>query len=191
MKEKVETGKASPPYFVVDHLYRGPLPDGDIMDELKQLDVVRLVTLCDESYAADSIRKECERRGLQNIHIPLSPFVRPGAEEIAYFLTLLSERDATPTYVHCIHGRDRTGTMLGIFRISQGWSISEAMAEMQEYGFFMGFRELLDALRGYGESSPFKTENDDVSQPSSDGVPEKPQPLRQRFQRLLRPRHPQ
>lgn len=139
----------TPPYSVVANLYRGPLPDKPLLDELQQLGVTRLVSLCDESDASMSMSLECARRGLDHCHIPLSPFVRPTEEEIEAFLSLLDQRDGMPTYVHCIHGRDRTGTMLGIFRLSQGWTLADALSEMQSYGFYMGFQELLSALRSY------------------------------------------
>lgn len=141
-----------PPFEVVKNLYRGPLPDNLLLDELEDRGVIRVISLCNEPDAAETLRAECGVRGLQHCHIPLSPFARPDDCDVAYFLKLLEQRDAFPTYVHCIHGRDRTGTMLGIFRMSQGWSFAEAFEEMRSYGFYVGFQELLSAMRHYNAS---------------------------------------
>lgn len=47
-------------------------------------------------------------------------------------------------YVHCTHGHDRTGLVIGGWRVKYcGWSIDAAYQEMREYGFHP---ELLDLL---------------------------------------------
>ena len=47
------------------------------------------------------------------------------------------------TYVHCEHGEDRTGLIVGCFRLSQGWSKSQAYAEMLAFGFHPELQGLL------------------------------------------------
>ena len=47
--------------------------------------------------------------------------------------------------VHCYHGADRTGLIIGMYRIvNQGWSIDEAKREMMEgpYGFHTVWRNI-------------------------------------------------
>ena len=47
--------------------------------------------------------------------------------------------------VHCYHGADRTGLIIGMYRIvNQGWSIEEAKREMVEgpYGFHTIWRNI-------------------------------------------------
>jgi len=39
------------------------------------------------------------------------------------------------TFVHCTHGQDRTGLIVGCFRRLNGWSKSDAYAEMIDHGF--------------------------------------------------------
>ena len=141
----------TPPYLVDDNLYRGPYPDEGLLQQIQHLGVIRLVTLCDEPFESRAIKSECKSRGLQNFHIPLSPFVRPRRHEIANFLELLEQRHKAATYVHCIHGRDRTGSMLGIFRLSQGWPLVDALDEMKQHGFGMEYGELIAAVRDYSQ----------------------------------------
>ena len=48
-------------------------------------------------------------------------------------------------FIHCEHGQDRTGLIVGCFRLSQGWTKSDAYAEMLEHGFH---ENLLGGLKG-------------------------------------------
>lgn len=143
-----------PPIVVCEGLYRGPFPDDELLDVLAQLNVRTIVTLCDEHFAAQQIGRECKTRQLKNVHIPLNAFVCPSEKQISRFLEALESRHESGIYVHCIHGRDRTGTMIGIFRLSQGWSYDEVLSEMQKHGFGMEFRRLLDAVSKYASIRP-------------------------------------
>lgn len=149
MKNQGNSKTPAPPYLVVQNLYRGPLPDQALFQQIQKVGISRLITLCDEWSASRATRAQCQRLGLEHHHIPLSPFLRPAQSDIERFLQLLEARDVVPTYVHCIHGRDRTGSMLGIFRLTQGWSYEDALSEMQEHGFCMEFTELIAAVRDF------------------------------------------
>jgi hypothetical protein len=39
------------------------------------------------------------------------------------------------TVVHCTHGKDRTGLVIGLWRVRQGWTRELAYAEMRQYRF--------------------------------------------------------
>lgn len=44
--------------------------------------------------------------------------------------------DGRPVYVHCAHGQDRTGIVIGIHRVMHdGWTKAQAKREMIEHGF--------------------------------------------------------
>lgn len=140
---------SDPPVEVSENVYRGPLPDKRIMNRLQELNIQSIITLCDEREAALFMKEHCIRLGLNHHHIPLSPFVRPSKYEISQFLQIVGKRKNSPVYVHCIHGRDRTGAMIGIFRLTQGWTLEEALGEMQRFKFGMEFSELLAAVQHY------------------------------------------
>lgn len=38
------------------------------------------------------------------------------------------------TFVHCSHGQDRTGLVIGLYRLKQGWSKYKAQSEMEAHG---------------------------------------------------------
>jgi tyrosine-protein phosphatase SIW14 len=47
-----------------------------------------------------------------------------------------ASRIQTHTYIHCTHGQDRTGLVVGAYRVlALGWSKPEAYAEMSAHGF--------------------------------------------------------
>jgi protein-tyrosine phosphatase len=60
---------------------------------------------------------------------------------------------ATPddvVLVHCTHGQDRTGLVVGIYRLAHGWTKDAAYAEMLQYGFhpeLLGLRETWENIR--------------------------------------------
>lgn len=39
------------------------------------------------------------------------------------------------TFVHCSHGQDRTGLVIGLYRLRQGWTKGAAWDEMRAHGF--------------------------------------------------------
>jgi protein tyrosine/serine phosphatase len=56
-------------------------------------------------------------------------------------------------YVHCRHGQDRTGLVVGLERVFiEGWDPADAYAEMLSYGFhtyFLGLKEYFFTQTGY------------------------------------------
>jgi len=61
-------------------------------------------------------------------------FVRPSDDIIDRALAAMASR--TPTLVHCLYGNDRTGILVGFYRVLvQGWSRARAWDEMILQGF--------------------------------------------------------
>jgi hypothetical protein len=49
---------------------------------------------------------------------------------------LLTSAHLQPVYIHCELGRDRSGLIIGLYRVRyEGWSPCAAYAEMQQFGF--------------------------------------------------------
>jgi len=49
--------------------------------------------------------------------------------------------------IHCVHGQDRTGVVVGMYRVLGGWPVAKAKAEMDAYGFhdsLLGLRAAWD-----------------------------------------------
>ncbi len=69
-------------------------------------------------------------------------------EDLVKFLQIVTSTNGAPYVVHCLHGSDRTGTMIAIYRIAvEGWTKDEAIAEMTQGGF--GFHAIWKNLPRY------------------------------------------
>lgn len=70
----------------------------------------------------------------------------PEDEDVIKFLRIATTPALQPVLVHCMHGSDRTGTMVAIYRIAyQGWTKAQATDEMINggYGFHPMWQNLL------------------------------------------------
>jgi tyrosine-protein phosphatase SIW14 len=73
---------------------------------------------------------------LQFFSVPFHPFWPPQREQVDSVLALLRDPARQPVYVHCHEGKDRTGLVVGIYRIKyQGWTADRAYGEMVGNGF--------------------------------------------------------
>jgi protein tyrosine/serine phosphatase len=73
----------------------------------------------------------------------------PADDQVIHFLQIVTDKNRTPVFVHCMRGADRTGTMCAIYRIAvQGWSRPEAIEEMTKggFGFYEGWQNLVDYI---------------------------------------------
>ena len=72
----------------------------------------------------------------------------PEDEDVVKFLRIATTPAMQPVLVHCLHGSDRTGTMVAIYRIAyEGWSKAQATEEMINGGF--GFHPMWKNLLRY------------------------------------------
>src|SRR5512133_509606 len=96
-------------------------------------------------------KNEVEAAGMKAIAIPIE-MTRDGLKEkVDKVVALMADPANQPVYVHCRHGQDRTGIVVAAYRMKQqGWSLADAEAEMQAFGFndvWVNFRKF---IRGYG-----------------------------------------
>lgn len=77
--------------------------------------------------------------GMRYVEIPMKigPFGAPAPTEAQAraFLEAVKDSAGRPAFVHCHHGRDRTGVMVALYRVEvSGWSGDEAVHEAEERG---------------------------------------------------------
>ena len=73
-------------------------------------------------------------KGVRYVRIPVSAFHANLVDTGAVLAAI--ESSPKPVFVHCQHGADRTGCMLGIYReTQQGWDYDKTYKEMLNYGF--------------------------------------------------------
>lgn len=132
---------------VAPNFYRGGQPDYEGLRHLKEAGIKVDVSLDNEEKYTAAESQQAASLGLTYVHIPLSPFRRPSDADIARFLSIVSKKDDEPVFVHCVHGRDRTGAMVGIYRVvTEHVEPDAAYREMLDHGFRSFFKKLSDAV---------------------------------------------
>jgi tyrosine-protein phosphatase SIW14 len=134
-------------------IYRGGAPTRQGFEHLKAMGVH---TIIDLRIAPRTVRKEgilARSMGFEWINLPMGSEA-PTAHQVATFLATLKRAPQQPVYVHCQHGADRTGCMIGIWRVTQdGWTFRRAYAEMRRYGFNPRWTKLSGAVRQRAKAS--------------------------------------
>ena len=122
---------------VAPGVYRGPAPKTAAdYQRLKQLGIKTVLNL--RKRDRGGIARERQRLadlGIATRHVPMGYF--PGSDgSVEQAMRMIHDPALRPLYVHCKHGRDRSGLIVGLFRVqSHGWSHSRAYHEMTRYGF--------------------------------------------------------
>ena len=102
-------------------LFRGGLPTAEQFVSLKKLGVGTDVSLMGaapgDRQVVEQERLDAAKAGLKFVHIPVA-FREPTQSLVDKFLDTVKDPANGPVYVHCLHGRDRTGTMVASYRIT-------------------------------------------------------------------------
>jgi tyrosine-protein phosphatase SIW14 len=130
-------------------LYRGGEPNALGLRKLKAMGVVSIIDL--RAATPPSLAEEADAKtlDLKYTRLPMSN-QPPTKAQVATFMEQTKEaRDKNaPIYVHCAHGSDRTGCMIGIWRVTEdGYSFQKAYQEMRKYYFGPQFTLLSGAVR--------------------------------------------
>ena len=133
--QEVESGK----------IYRGGQPeslaDYALLQRLGIHTIINLKTTRQEIEQEAALAKSF---GMTMISRPTGTFFGATDEEVDEIQSLLQDPKLQPLLIHCRHGKDRTGLMIGIYRVeTQGWGPQEAYSEMLS----LGFNPLLLGLR--------------------------------------------
>lgn len=118
---------------VSDNLYRGSAPKLHEVSLLKdKYNVTKIISLDKESGL--NIHQACEDNGINHIIIPIH-----GADDKdLYIIKKLGPTNIIGNeiaYVHCKHGKDRTGMFVAKYRVENGWDPQKALDEAVSFGF--------------------------------------------------------
>jgi protein tyrosine phosphatase (PTP) superfamily phosphohydrolase (DUF442 family) len=118
---------------VAPGVFRGGMPDDIGVQWLRAQGIRTVINL--RHYHGDSEGELVRAAGMRYERIPLESTDAPEPEQVKRFLALVRDPQAQPVYVHCLHGVDRTGTMIAVYRMTvDGWTNSDALAEMEHFG---------------------------------------------------------
>lgn len=133
---------------VAPGVYRGGAPDAEGVLWLKQMGVRTVVNL--RHYHGESEGERVRAAGMRYERIKLESSDAPEPVEINRFLDLVSDPALRPVYVHCLHGVDRTGTMMALYRMEiDRWTTEQAIAEMDHFGPHAMWHDLKRFVREY------------------------------------------
>ena len=140
-----------PNFSQVDaNLYRGGMPSEQGLRELKAAGVKTIISLANERKFVDGERAEAEKLGMNFVYIPLSAWRGPSQNDVDAFLSVADTKDRAPIFVHCLHGQDRTGAMIAMYRMEHdGWSEQRAYDEMLNNGFHRVFFRMAEAVKEF------------------------------------------
>jgi protein tyrosine/serine phosphatase len=127
---------------VHDTLYRGGYPDETALKIAVQIGIKTVISLQGGGTSAiferpliAAEKANAAKLGITFINIPL-PFTTPPQAMVDQMDATLTNKASQPCYIHCAHGRDRTGTMVASYRIKyDGLTNDQAFTEMKTFGF--------------------------------------------------------
>lgn len=140
---------APPITQVTSNIYRGRRPDEATIAALAKMNVKTILNLENDETVVAAETAVAEQYGIQVISTPMSGFWRPKDAQVSLSLQVLANAtDASPVFVHCQHGEDRTGLIVGLYRVQlQNWRPADAYEEMIK----SGFHSMLVFLKEYFE----------------------------------------
>jgi len=132
------------------YLYRGGAPDESSLKKLKEKGVATIIDLRAPSECKLPEKKLVKELGMDYINLPMASQA-PTKEQLKIFIDKVEKaekKESGPVFVHCAHGSDRTGCLVGIWRVShEGWSYDKAYEEMRKYFFGPKFTALSGAVK--------------------------------------------
>ena len=128
-------------YKVDEHVYRGAQPTDE---GIRYLAKIGVKTVIDLREPGDRSRKEeaaVTAAGMKYVNIPMTGLTAPTEAETTRILGILEDTTSGPVFVHCMRGADRTGAVIGAYRIEHdGWENARALKEAMANG--MSFFQL-------------------------------------------------
>ncbi len=132
-------------YRVGDDLYRSAQPEKGGLLSARDLGIKTVLSL--QLISFDTVLESSEQSGLHLEHIPMIP-TTVSEEDITKALKVIKTAEK-PVLVHCLHGSDRTGTVVAMYRIVfENWNKEDAKAEMieEQFGYHSEFANLLELI---------------------------------------------
>ena len=120
---------------VNERLTAGAQPEVGGVQKLAELGIKAIVNLRGRDERTRAEEAEAKALGLRYYSVPMPGLSRPTDEQVARVMEILDGEENWPVFIHCKRGADRTGTVIGCYRIShEGWTADRALAEARQYG---------------------------------------------------------
>jgi protein tyrosine/serine phosphatase len=126
-----------PNYMVVNPtLSRSGRPTMRGLQMAQSMGMKTIINLENEPPAIEREKKTAQQMGFQYFISEMDASQTPNDQEMKKLLTMLQDKSLQPILIHCFHGRDRTGLVVGLYRVFvDGWEPKKAYEEMLADGF--------------------------------------------------------
>lgn len=133
---------------------RGGRPSMQDVQDLKALGFKTIINLENSMKVVKAEMNFATGIGMQYYSVPLASLREPSDKDVDFILQQLKNPDNYPVFIHCQHGEDRTGMMMGFYRFYfDGWTAVQSYKEMKA----LGFHAILFPLKHYWDE---RTEGD-------------------------------
>ncbi len=137
------------------YLYRSGEPTEAGFSSLPKYGIKTVIDLRATAERTKNEAAWAQKLGIKYINLPMSA-EPPTKKQVETFLTAVTEakndKARGAVLLHCAHGSDRTGCLVGILRVTQdGWKYPETYKEMRHYWFTPKFTKLSGAVKQYSE----------------------------------------
>lgn len=137
-------------------ILRGGRPSKYGIQQLKEMGIKTIINIDNDEDKLKKEKKWAAKEELEYVSIPLSWWHSPSNKDISQILSLINDETKQPVFIHCKHGEDRTGMIIGLYRVfSENWTPENAYNEMLD----LGFHPMLWALDDYFKESTGYVEN--------------------------------
>lgn len=123
-------------HHVENGIYRGAEPSAKDLQLLKQVYGIKTIISLDQDIASkiDPIIKSLK---IDHKILPIDSSSTTFSSNLKYIYNNIRNLfNIQPVYVHCKHGADRTGLVIGLYRVKiDNWSCQQALAEARRYQF--------------------------------------------------------
>jgi protein tyrosine/serine phosphatase len=136
-------------------LLRSGRPTEGGMQDVKAKGVTTIIDLRNPGEKKFDEAASAKQLGIKYISMPMSS-APPTKKQVDTFISVVKRAEAHPedskVLVHCTHGSDRTGCLVGIWRVTQdGWNYDQAYKEMRKYWFTPKFIRLSATVEQYAQ----------------------------------------
>ena len=135
---------------VNERLTAGAQPESGGVKKLAELGIKAIVNLRGEDEQTRAEEAEAKALGLHYYSVPMPGLSRPSDDQVARVIAILDSEENWPVFVHCKRGADRTGTIIGCYRIvHEGWTADRALSEAKQYGMSWLERGMREYISDY------------------------------------------
>jgi len=129
---------------VTKDIYRGGRPTSKDLADIQKTPGIKtdidLENIKSQISSESSTAKELK---LNFYSEPMTAYNAPDDKQVDRILDLLQNASLFPIFLHCKHGEDRTGMIIGLYRVEvQKWAPKEAYKEMLDLGFHPSYTAL-------------------------------------------------